>query len=117
MNAVRKTVRKTMMSRGGLDMVQDAGGVVVKRCQMCGKRLEIADWYAAMSRKYCPACSDAHKRLLNADRMRRARLEARERRKLEQEQTRLTMRENDLLREALRQQAARIEYLEGRLKK
>lgn len=98
-------------------MVQDEAGRVVKRCATCGKKLLIEDWFAAMSTKYCQTCAQNQHRITTANCMKEARRKARERRKLEAEQTRQTMRENDLLREAVREQAARIAELEGRLKK
>jgi len=94
-------------------MIDESGGVV-KRCISCGRRLLLQDWYAAMATKYCPECAANQTRLNKANYMREARRKARERRKLEREQTRLTMQENDLLRQALREQAARIEALEGK---
>lgn len=95
-------------------MIIDESGGVVKRCASCGKRLLIQDWYAACATKYCPECAANQTRLNKANYMKEMRRRARERRKLEREQTRLTMRENDLLREAVREQAARIEALEGK---
>lgn len=93
-------------------MVIDENGAAVKYCQMCGKRLVIADWYAACPTKYCPECAADAERLRNANRMREYRRQARERRQLERQIAMQTDRENELLREAVRLQAARIEALE-----
>jgi hypothetical protein len=93
-------------------MIFDDGGAVVKRCGMCGKRLRIEDWYAAMSTKYCPSCAKEQHRITNANCMAEARRKARERRKLEREQQRLTADENELLRAQVIQLRARVENLQ-----
>lgn len=90
----------------------DESGAVVKSCVMCGRRLVIPDWYAAIRTKYCPDCAAAAERMQNANRMRELRRQARERRKLERQIAEATGRENELLREAVRLQAERIEALE-----
>ena len=90
----------------------DENGAAVKCCAMCGKRLVIADWYAACPTKYCRECAVTAERLQNAERMREYRRQARERRQLERQIAVQAGKENELLREAVRLQAARIEALE-----
>lgn len=96
-------------------MTLDETGRVVKCCEMCGKRMDISDWFAALATKYCRDCAATQTRLNKAAYMRDARQRAREKRRLEQERTRITAQENDLLREALRLQEARIQALERML--
>ena len=92
----------------------------VKYCQQCGRliaREESTDFYAYIRLKYCRSCAaDVHRRQI-ADSMRRARAAARERRELERQLTAQTTRENELLRDIVREQAARITDLETVLKK
>lgn len=87
----------------------------VKYCQQCGKliarELE-TDYYRYIRLKYCKQCAaDIHRRQI-ADSMRRARAAARERREIERQLTAQTTKENELLRDIVREQAARIADLE-----
>jgi ribosome-binding protein aMBF1 (putative translation factor) len=92
----------------------------VKRCEQCGRVIayeESSDYYSFIRLKYCrPCAADVHRRQI-AESMRRARAAARERRELEKQITQQTTTENELLREIVRQQAARIADLETYLKK
>lgn len=92
----------------------------VKYCQQCGKliarELE-TDFYRYIRLKYCKQCAaDIHRRQI-AESMRKARAAARERRELEKLMTVQTTKENELLRELVRKQAARIADLETVLNK
>jgi ribosome-binding protein aMBF1 (putative translation factor) len=92
----------------------------VKYCQQCGKLIayeESTDFYAYIRLKYCRSCAaDVHRRQI-AESMRKARAAARERRELEKLITEQTTKENELLRELVRKQAARIADLETVLRK
>jgi ribosome-binding protein aMBF1 (putative translation factor) len=83
----------------------------VKYCNQCGRVIAYeatADYYSYISLKYCRPCAqDVHRRQI-ADSMRKARAAARERRNLEKVQTAQTSKENELLRQIIREQAARI---------
>lgn len=87
----------------------------VKYCQQCGAmiaREQESDYYAYIRLKWCPQCAaDVHRRQI-AESMRKARAAARERRELERQRTAQTSQENELLREIVREQAARIADLE-----
>lgn len=54
-----------------------------KQCGICGKTLDIEDWYAFIRRKYCPACAAEMKRMQSRDRMRRVRQLAAEKRMMQ----------------------------------
>ena len=87
----------------------------VKYCQQCGcmiaQELD-CDYYAYIRLKWCRKCAaDVHRRQI-AESMRKARAAARERRELERQLTAQTSQENELLREIVRAQAARIADLE-----
>ena len=86
-----------------------------KYCEMCGRFIaaeQDCDYYRYIRLKYCDKCAAAVHRRQIAESMRKARAKARERRELERQQTTLTSQENELLRELLRQQSARIADLE-----
>lgn len=87
----------------------------VKYCQQCGAliaREQECDYYAYIRLKWCRQCAaDVHRRQIAAS-MRKARAAARERRELERQLTAQTSQENELLREIVREQAARIADLE-----
>jgi ribosome-binding protein aMBF1 (putative translation factor) len=104
---MRKAVRKAVR---GSDSMQP-----VKRCQQCGKVIayeQECDYYRYIALRYCDSCAADVRRRNNANRMFRLRQEARERRELERQVTAQTSKENELLREVVRQQAARISDLE-----
>lgn len=88
----------------------------VKHCQQCGKVIahELdCDYYRYIRLKWCPQCAeDVHRRQI-AQSMRKARAAARERRELERQLTAQTSQENELLRQIVREQAARIADLEN----
>ena len=88
----------------------------VKYCQQCGRLIakeQECDFYAYIALKYCRSCAaDVHRQQI-ADSMRRARAAARERRNLEQIRTEQTTAENKLLRDIVREQAARIADLQA----
>lgn len=88
----------------------------VKYCQQCGRliaREESTDFYAYIRLKYCRSCAaDVHRRQV-ADSMRRSRAAARERRELERIQTAQTQKENELLRNIVKEQAGRISGLQA----
>lgn len=91
----------------------------VKYCQQCGAliaREEECDYYRYIRVKYCRSCAAAVHRMQIAASMRKARAAARERRELERQQQQLTAKENELLREIVKEQAARIADLETVLK-
>lgn len=91
----------------------------VKYCQQCGAliaREEECDYYRYIRVKYCRSCAAAVHRMQIAASMRKARAAARERRELERRQQQLTAKENELLREIVKEQAARIADLETVLK-
>ena len=92
-------------------MIEEAGGIV-KYCQICGERMVIPDYYAAMRTMYCRPCAAEMHRMQMAAVMAKRRAEAKERRQLERQIAVQTGKENELLREAVRLQAARIEALE-----
>lgn len=87
----------------------------VKYCQQCGAliaREQECDYYRYIRLKWCRQCAaDVHRRQI-AQSMRKARAAARERRELERQLTAQTSQENELLREIVREQAARIADLE-----
>lgn len=87
----------------------------VKYCQQCGRLIakeQECDYYAYIRLKWCRQCAaDVHRRQIAAS-MRKARAAARERRELERQLTAQTSQENELLREIVREQAARIADLE-----
>lgn len=91
----------------------------VKYCQQCGAliaREQECDYYRYIRLKWCRQCAaDVHRRQIAAS-MRKARAAARERRELERQLTAQTSQENELLREIVREQAARIADLETVLK-
>lgn len=91
----------------------------VKYCQQCGAliaREQECDYYRYIRLKWCRQCAaDVHRRQI-AQSMRKARAAARERRELERQLTAQTSQENELLREIVREQAARIADLETVLK-
>jgi recombinational DNA repair protein (RecF pathway) len=81
---------------------------MVKRCEECGRELEISDWYEYIRRKYCPACAAAVKRRQNANRMQRLREITRQQ---NQEVRKLCAAQQDelrRLRELVAEQRARI---------
>lgn len=92
----------------------------MKRCAQCGIVIayeETSDYYSYIRKKYCASCAaDVHRRQV-AESMRKARAAARERRELEKQITKQTTIENEMLRELVRQQAARISDLENFLKR
>ena len=88
----------------------------VKYCQQCGAliaREQECDYYSYIRLKWCRQCAVNVRRRQIAESMRKARAAARERRELEKQLTAQTSQENDLLREIVRQQAARIADLEN----
>lgn len=90
----------------------------IKRCQQCGSiiaREEECSYYRYIALRYCEACAADVRRRNNANRMYRIRQEARQRRELERIQMQQTSAENELLREAVRAQAARIADLKKML--
>ncbi len=91
----------------------------VKYCQQCGAliaREQECDYYRYIRLKWCRQCAaDVHRRQIAAS-MRKARAAARERRELERQLTAQTSQENELLREIVREQAAKIADLETVLK-
>lgn len=91
-----------------------------KYCQQCGALIaqeQTCDYYSYIRLKYCRACAaDVHRRQ-TAESMRKARAAARERRALEHERAELTSKENELLRQIVKEQAARIADLETILQK
>lgn len=92
----------------------------VKHCLQCGcliAREEECDFYRYIALKYCPQCAADVERRNNSNRMYQLRKAARERRNLERIQTAQTTKENELLRDIVREQAARIADLETVLKK
>jgi ribosome-binding protein aMBF1 (putative translation factor) len=92
----------------------------VKRCKQCGRIIAYeatADFYSYIRVQYCKPCAaDVHRRQI-AESMRKARATARERRELEKQRATQAEKENELLREYVRKQAARIADLETILKK
>lgn len=92
----------------------------VKYCEQCGCMIakeQECDYYSYIRLKYCRHCAaDVHRRQIAAS-MRKARAAARERRELERKITAQTAQENELLRDIVREQAARIADLETVLKK
>lgn len=87
----------------------------VKYCTRCGCLIaheETCDYYAYIRLKYCQHCAADVKRMQIANAMKRKREEARARRQLERQLYESAERENELLREAVRLQAERIEALE-----
>ena len=92
----------------------------IKRCVQCGAiiaREDECSYYRFIALRYCDHCRDDVRRRNNANRMYRIRQEARQRRELERMQMQQTSAENELLREAVRTQAARIADLELMLSK
>lgn len=91
----------------------------VKYCQQCGRVIAYeldCDYYRYIRLKWCQECAaDVHRRQI-AESMRKARAAARERRELERQLTAQTSQENELLREIVKEQAARIADLETVLK-
>ena len=77
-------------------------GAVLKFCQMCGKRMEIANYYAALPTKYCRECAAEMKLQSTLETMRKKRAAARERRALERKQLSLLKDENAILREEVK---------------
>lgn len=87
----------------------------VKFCRQCGceiAREEECDFYRFIALKYCPGCAADVERRNNANRMYRLRKEAREHRELEKIQAAQTSKENQLLRQLVTEQAARLRELE-----
>lgn len=90
----------------------------VKYCLQCGcliAREEECDFYRYIALKYCPQCAADVERRNNSNRMYQLRKAARERRNLERIQTAQTTKENELLRDIVNEQSARLHELEKML--
>lgn len=70
-----------------------------KMCAMCGRKMEIVDYYAYISTKYCKRCAAESKRISNANWAREFRRKRRE--------------ENKLIRELCKEQSKEIEALKA----
>ncbi len=84
---------------------------MVKRCEECGRELDISDWYEYIRRKYCPACAAAVKRRQNANRMQRLREITRQQNAEVRKLCAAQQDELDRLREIVAEQRARISEL------
>lgn len=85
---------------------------MIKHCGECGRGLDIADWYAFIRTKYCPACAAAVKRRQNADRMRELRRITREKNAATRELCKVQAQELDALRDLIRSQREQLDALE-----
>lgn len=86
---------------------------MTKYCAKCGKPIEDDDWYAHMSRKYCPLCAADSKRQKKAEYMRELRRKTREANRLTREMCAAQQKELDFLRRMVQEQKDRIRALEG----
>lgn len=78
----------------------------VKRCQVCGKVISVAeetDYYRHIRIKYCDYCRDTAVRLQTAARVARLRERKKQKDALRDEQLHLLVQENELLRERVMQ--------------
>lgn len=88
-------------------------GAIVKFCRMCGRRMEIDNYFAALPRKYCDECAAEVRRRNAAMSMRQKRAAARERRSLISKENALLHDENAMLRERVRLLEASVKTLKG----
>lgn len=84
---------------------------MVKRCEECGRELDISDWYEYIRRKYCPACAAAVHRRQNANRMQRLREITRQQNQEVRKLCAAQQDELDRLRKIVAEQRARISEL------
>ncbi len=84
-----------------------------KRCVECGRGMEIADWYAYIRRKYCPACAAAVKRRQNAARMADLRKITRQQNAAVRELCTVQAAELAALRDLIQQQRAELDALKN----
>lgn len=84
---------------------------MLKRCQQCGREMDIDDWYAYIRRKYCPACAADVKRRQNANRMHQLRQITRQQNKEVRKICAAQQDELRRLREIVAEQRARISEL------
>lgn len=94
-------------------MVTTETGAVVKYCKLCGRRMEIDNYFAALPKKYCTDCAAEVRRRDAAMNMKQKRAAARERRALISKENELLHDENAMLRERVRLLEASVKTLKG----
>ena len=86
-----------------------------KQCQRCGAAIEITDYYASLSTKYCRRCAGDVTRENKAAYMREFRRKQRESNALTRQLCEAQQQEIDRLRELIIRQRARVRELEEEL--
>lgn len=69
-----------------------------KSCSMCGRVLNIEDWYAFIRTKYCDSCAKEMRRIQNANRMREFRRLAKEKARMHETLCKVQREEIERLR-------------------
>lgn len=92
-------------------MIYTNNGAVEKYCKRCGTRMEIENYFEALSRKYCLCCAADVRREDAAIAMQEKRARARERRKLIAKENVLLADENAMLRERVRMLEEQVKRL------